>query len=65
MKNKTITIHYLPETGLAPETLETTGKAGYHVHSDPEGKPIGYRLYVDSQTVLVPAQIVHKIVVDL
>lgn len=63
-KVKTLIIHYVPALGLPPETLESVpgGRAGYHIHSDENGNPAGYRLYVDRTTILVPLCQVQKIV---
>jgi hypothetical protein len=64
-KTKRITVHYLPKTELPREVYETAGKAGYHVHEGESGNPIGYRIYVDNLTYLIPAANVHKIETDL
>lgn len=64
-KRKSITVFYLPATGLQPEKFETTGKAGYYIHSDDNGTPIGYRIYTDTITQLIPRENVHRIEVNL
>lgn len=60
-KNKKIVVYYVPSVGQEPDVYETTGRAGYHIHSDENGAVIGYRIYADELTVLIPAANVKKI----
>lgn len=59
-RKKRITVFYLPQVGAENAVYETTGKAGYRVHSDDNGA-LGYLLYVDNQTILVPSEHVLRI----
>jgi hypothetical protein len=54
-RSKTITITFIPSVGVEPKVYTTDGRAGYHVHSDESGGVLGYRLYVDNKTILVPS----------
>ena len=61
---KRIVVYYLPSLHIPPDTFETAGRAGYHIHADEQGV-IGYRIWFDQTTVLIPRDHVQKIVADL
>lgn len=63
-KERFIEIFYLPNTKLPNEVIKVVGKAGYAVHEGQHGA-IGYRLFSDGKTILIPKEIVHKIEVRL
>lgn len=59
-----ITVFYLPSLKIPPETFETTGRAGYRVHAD--GKNVlGFRIWCDGKTTVIPKDHVQKIVAEL
>lgn len=64
-KTRVITVIWKPELGLEPLVLKTTGKAGYHIHGDADFGIIGYRIYADSITHLIPAANVLRVETDL
>lgn len=56
-KVKRVVIHYRKELDTPDRVLESVpgGKAGYYIHTDEQtGKSVGYRVYADNLTVLVP-----------
>lgn len=59
---KRITVHFLPALNLPSDVFETSGKAGYQIHSDERAGGIaGYRVYTDSKTTIYPLAVVLKI----
>lgn len=57
-----ITVYFLPALNLPEDVFETSGKAGYQIHSDERTKAIaGYRVYTDKKTAIYPASVVLKI----
>jgi len=63
-KEKKIEIFYMPHMNVENDVLQSTGRVGYYIHSNEDGV-IGYRLFMDSLTTLVPTGNVWKIELDL
>jgi len=66
LKERSITVFYLPSLGVTDEKHEVKAgdKAGYFIHSDDNGV-IGYRFFINEKTVIVPKEVVLKIEVIL
>lgn len=57
---KRIIVHYLPKLEAADLVLESDTNAGYAINSNEDGI-LGYRVWADKLTVLIPREHVLRI----